>query len=444
MSPRTRKSQRRPSCPEKVNVLLIGGGGREHALAWQIKKSPRLGRLWLTHASNAGLADIGTGCPVKLDTKEIWRLSKWCDREEINLVIVGPEAPLAEGIADELSTDSRVVFGVGKEAARLESDKGWAKQLMRSAAIPTAEGKVFTNLEHAREYFNSRKEDLPVIKASGLAAGKGVIVPETAEEGLEALDQMMHHRRFGDAGETVVIEEQLTGPELSVLALVDGRNIYVLETCQDHKRAYEGDAGPNTGGMGAYCPVPDITTALMSRIEQEILVPTIDALRREEIEYRGVLYAGLMLTPAGPKVLEFNVRFGDPECQPLMMRLKGDFIEIAWATATGMLHETSIDWDHRPACCIVMASDGYPGDYPKGVVINGLKDVKALPDVNVFHAGTKRRESDIVTNGGRVLSVTALGDTLEAARDQALKACDMISFEGAHYRRDIAHRAIKR
>jgi len=425
-------------------VLLFGGGGREHALAWKIKKSPRLGKLWVTNGENP--AKIGNPCPVKPDARERGRLTEWCDKHEIDLVVIGPEAPLAEGWADDLETERRMVFGVRQDAARLESDKGWAKQLMRSAAIATAEARIYSNYEQAREYVQSR-EDVPVIKASGLAAGKGAIVPDTKEEALDALHRVMVAREFGDAGKTVVVEERLSGPEISVFAFVDGRNLYVLEPSQDHKRVFDGDEGPNTGGMGAYSPVHGVDTRLLQQIERDILVPTVDALRREEIEFRGMLYAGLMLTPAGPKVIEFNVRFGDPECQPLMMRMKADLIEVMWATAAGTLHEVSIDWDKRAACCVVMASEGYPGSYEKGRVIEGIDEAEALVDdesIKVFHAGTRmNHEGRLVTGGGRVLGVTALGETLREARDLAINACEKIHFEGAHFRRDIGRRAIE-
>jgi phosphoribosylamine--glycine ligase len=307
---------------------------------------------------------------------------------------------------------------------------------MRSSSVPTGEARIFSNYEQAVQYLQSR-EEMPVIKASGLAAGKGVILPDTLEQAVEALGRIMKQRVFGNAGETVVIEERLTGPEVSVFALVDGRNIYVLETCQDHKRLLEGDEGPNTGGMGAYSPVSWLDDHLLARIEHEVLVPTVDALVREEIEYRGVLYAGLMITPAGPKVIEFNCRFGDPECQALMTRLKSDVLPALWATAAGRLDEVEMRWDERASCIVVMAAPGYPGSCKKGLPISGLREATELEDVNVFHAGTKRADDAIVTSGGRVLGVTALGDTLTDARERALQACDLIHFDGAQLRRDI-------
>ena len=431
-----RRGRKGPPIPDTINVLLVGGGGREHALAWRIAQSPHLANLYVTHHDNPGLAALAKPCSAPIEAREQWRLIKWCDQHKIDLVVVGPEGPLAEGLADALAKESRLVFGVRKAAAQIESNKAWAKQLMRSSSVPTAEGRIFSNYEQAVQYLESR-EEMPVIKASGLAAGKGVILPETLKEAIDALGQIMKQRLFGAAGETVVIEERLSGPEVSIFALVDGRNIYVLEACQDHKRLLEGDGGPNTGGMGAYSPVAWLDDHMLARIEHEILVPTVDALVREEIEYRGVLYAGLILTPAGPKVIEFNCRFGDPECQVLMTRLKSDVLAALWATASGRLDEVELHWDDRASCIFVMAAPGYPGTCPKGLPITGLDDAAKIENVNIFHAGTKRVDGHIVTSGGRVLGVTALGDTLSEARQRALQACDLIHFEGAQLRRDI-------
>lgn len=461
--------------PSPCNVLLIGGGGREHALAWKLRQSPHMGDLWLSDATNAGLANLGKPCPVAMDMKDVFRMTRWCDASNIHLVVVGPEAPLAAGIADALQSKTRLVFGPSKDAAQLEADKAFAKQLMRTASIPTAEARIFTELESARAYVLAHEEGV-VIKASGLASGKGVIVCETQSDALEALDRMLAKREFGEAGAKVVIEEKLQGHEVSVLALVDGRTISILDPCQDHKQRDEGDSGPNTGGMGAYCPTPPqvIDRETMRIVEQQILVPTIDALRRDGIEYRGVLYAGLMLTPGGPKVLEFNCRFGDPECQPLMARLRSDLLEILWATASGGLENVEIEFDPRYAVCVVMCSAGYPGKYETGKVITGVEDAEstggaaagepggahgiseavvspagheAVPagDVIVFHAGTRLdHNGNLVTNGGRVLGVTALADDLAAARDLANAACDKIHFEGAFWRKDIGDRVLVR
>lgn len=418
------------------NVLLIGGGGREHALADAISRAPSLGALHVSHPANPGLAALGRHVDVPVDIKQIYRLEQYLDKYAIDLIVVGPEAPLAEGFADALTKPGRVVFGPVKAAARLEADKAWAKQLMRSASVPTAEARSFTSVDAARNYLSTRDEP-QVIKASGLAAGKGVIVCSTQDESLAALDRVMVDRAFGDAGQRVVIEERLSGPEVSVFALVDGETIYVLETCQDYKRLRDGGDGPNTGGMGAFSPSPLVDDALMSRIEQEILIPTIDALKREDIVYRGVLYAGLMLTHAGPKVIEFNVRFGDPECQVLMPRLESDAVQLMIATATGTLADTELSWRRGASCCVVLASEGYPDAPRTGVPITGVEDAESIEGVNVFHAGTKFERGTLLTAGGRVLNVAASGDTLEAARATAYEAASRITFPGRQMRQDI-------
>jgi phosphoribosylamine---glycine ligase len=362
--------------------------------------------------------------------------------------VVGPEGALAGGITDALQSEKRLVFGPTKAAAQLEADKAFAKQLMREASIPTAEGRTFFDADSARAYVTARPEDPFVVKATGLAAGKGAIVCDTNAEALDAIDRILVKREFGE-GHKALIEEKIQGQEVSVLALVDGRTISILDPCQDHKQLNEGDTGPNTGGMGAYCPSPVIDAKTMQIVERQILVPTVDALLRDGIEFRGVLYAGIMLTPGGPKVLEFNCRFGDPECQPLMARLKGDLIEILWAAAAGNLDHIDVDFDSRIACCVVMCSGGYPDKYETGKIITGIEDAESLSgpqgEVIVFHAGTKRdHNGNLVTNGGRVLSVTALADDLAAARDLANAACEKIHFEGAHWRRDIGDRVLVR
>ena len=439
------------SCPSPCNVLLIGGGGREHALAWKLKQSPRLGKLWLTDTTNAGLRELGTQCPVSMAVKNAFHGTRWCDANDIHLVVIGPEQPLAEGVADMLQSKTRMVFGPTKAAAQLEADKSFAKDIMRQASIPTAEGKAFTDPEAARAYVLAKPEDPPVIKASGLAAGKGAVVCDTLDEALDTIDRMLVQRQFGDASKKIIIEEKIAGQEVSVLALVDGRTIWMLDPCQDHKQVGEGDTGPNTGGMGAYCPTPPtvIDRETMLLVEQQILLPTVDALRRDSLDYRGVLYAGIMLTPGGPKVLEFNCRFGDPECQPLMMRLKSDLLEILWATAAGNLDQVDIEFDSRVAVCVVMCSAGYPGNYEKGKEITGIEDAESLSSNNgqviVFHAGTTINASGkLVSNGGRVLGVTALADDLAAARDLANAACEKIHFEGAFWRKDIGDRVLAR
>lgn len=431
-------------CPDRANVLLVGGGGREHALAWKLRQSPRLGRLWIAGGGNAALAELGDACPVELDARRPFHAQRWCEREAIDLVVIGPEAPLAAGLADALAAERRMVFGPGRAGARLEADKAWAKKLMRQAAVPTADARVFERLEVAREYFEAHEEPC-VVKASGLAAGKGVVVCDDGAAAIAAVEEMMGARTFGDAGATVVVEERLDGAEVSILALVDGRTIWLLDPAQDHKQRDEGDRGPNTGGMGAYAPTPAIDRETLRVVEREVFVPIVDAMKREGIEYRGVLYAGLMLTLAGPKVLEFNCRFGDPECQPLMRRLEGDLVEICWATAAGTLDEVEIAFDERTSCCVVMCSEGYPGRVRSGLPIEGIDEAEALGDVVVFHAGTKRDESGrVVTAGGRVLGVTAVADDLLSARNLANRACERIRFDGAFWRRDIGDRVLQR
>jgi phosphoribosylamine--glycine ligase len=428
--------------PSKVNVLLIGGGGREHALAAAISRSSKLGTLYATHMGNPGIAKLAEPVDVPVSKNELYRLAQFCDKNKIELVVIGPEDPLAEGWADALRKKSdgsqRMIFGPGAKGAQLEADKAYAKQMMKAASVPTAEGKVFTKFEQAQEFLRTRDE-LFVIKATGLAKGKGVIVPKTNEEGIAAARDMLVNRAFGDAGKSILVEEALKGTEVSVLALLDGHNILVLPPCQDHKRLRDNDEGPNTGGMGAFCPAETISDSVMHQIESEVLVPIADALRRDEIEFRGVLYAGIMLTPGGPKVLEFNVRFGDPECQPLMTRLQSDVIELLWATAAGTLDQVDVQYSPQQCVTVVLASKGYPEAPENGFPITGIEDAETIEGVSVFHAGTKLDEDgNVVTNGGRVLAVTALGDSMEQARDRAYAAIDKIHFEGMQLRRDIA------
>lgn len=430
--------------PDRVNVLLIGGGGREHAIAERVARSPRLGNLWITHPQNPGLAALGRAADVPINIRESYRLVQFCDHQRIGLVVIGPEEPLAEGFADKLRSPGRLVFGPGADGARLEADKAWAKHVLRAASIPTAEARVFSDPESAKAYLRSR-EHPPVIKAAGLCKGKGVVVPDTIDEAVEAVDRMMVQKVYGDAALEIVVEDRLKGPEVSVLALVDGRNIYVLETAQDHKRLGNGDTGPNTGGMGAFSPSPLVDDATMARIQSQVLVPTVDALKRDGIDYRGVLYAGLMLTHAGPKVLEFNCRFGDPECQALMVRLRSDLLHLMLATCRGELADAHLDWEPGASCCVVLASEGYPEKPKTGVPIRGLQEATQVEGVSIYHAGTaKVADGSIVTAGGRVLGVTAVGSDLEQARQRAYRACDLIQFAGKTYRTDIGLRATVR
>jgi phosphoribosylamine--glycine ligase len=423
-----------------MDVLLIGSGGREHALAWKLKQSKRLGRLYIA-PGNAGTAQCGQNVPTK--DNDVPALVEFAKEKKIGLAIVGPEDPLAAGVVDALEAAGVKAFGPSGGAAQLEADKAFAKQLMRSNAVSTAEARIFDRFSDAKAYIASRDESV-VVKAAGLAKGKGVYVCDDPSDGIIAAEKIMVDKIYGEAGERIVVEDKLLGEEASILAFVDGRNIYLMESSQDHKPVGDGDTGPNTGGMGAYSPAPVVTDDVLKRITREIMVPVVDALNRNGTPYRGVLYAGLMITSGGPRVLEFNVRFGDPETQPILLRLQSDLLDVCLAVCDGRLDEVHLKWDPRPAVCVVMASGGYPGDYEKGKVITGLKEAEALGDVVVFHAGTRQQDGEIVTSSGRVLGVTALGADVAAAKKRAYEAVDRITFEGAYYRRDIADKAIQR
>jgi phosphoribosylamine--glycine ligase len=370
------------------------------------------------------------------------KIAKFARQNGIGLVVVGPEDPLAAGLVDRLTEAGIKTFGPTREAAQLEADKWFAKELMRHQAVPTAEARSFTDISAAEEFVRGRTQPV-VIKAAGLAKGKGVSVCYRTADALEAIQRVMRDRVFGSAGDRVVIEELLQGPECSILAFVDRKSIYVLEPAQDHKPVDDGDTGPMTGGMGAYSPTPIVTDTVIRTIERDILVPTLDGLTREGIDYKGVLYAGLILTANGPKVLEFNCRFGDPETQPLMMRLQSDLLEAMLAVVEGRLDQIELKWDPRPALCVVASSRGYPGKYETGRPISGIDAADSIRDVKVFHSGTAMRGSTIVTDGGRVLSVCALGHTIADAQKRAYQAIEQIGFEGMHYRKDIGHQAIR-
>ncbi|HUS91823.1 MAG TPA: phosphoribosylamine--glycine ligase [Phycisphaerae bacterium] len=421
-----------------MKVLLIGSGGREHALAWKMAQSPLCDRMWAA-PGNPGVADHAECVDVSPD--DTGGLVKLAKDNAIDFVVVGPEDPLANGLTDALRKEGILCFGPSAEGARIEADKAYAKNLMRAAAVPTAEARIFTDLAVAKAYVLSREHGVAV-KAAGLAKGKGVVVCPEPYQAVKPLEEMMQQKLFGEAGETVVVEELLIGQEATVLALCDGRSIYPMEALQDHKPIGDGDTGPNTGGMGAYSPVPILDDDMMGRIEREVLVPIIDGMRRDFGRYEGVLYAGLMFTPGGPKVIEFNCRFGDPECQPLMMRLRSDLLEAMVATAEHKLDRITLDWDPRHAVCVVMSSGGYPGGYSKGFVITGIADAEALGDVKVFHAGTALKDGKLVNAGGRVLGVTALGATTAAAQKLAYQAVDRIHWKDCYCRRDIASKAI--
>lgn len=422
-----------------MNVLIIGGGGREHALAWRIRQSPRVRRVFAA-PGNAGIAELADLVPVGAD--DIAGLVRFAQEARINLTVVGPELPLTLGIVDEFERHGLRIFGPRREAARLEGSKAFTKELLRRHNIPTGYFGVFSDPDDAVRYVHEVGAPI-VVKADGLAAGKGVLLCHSLAEAEEAINEVMRTRLFGDAGERVVVEEMLVGEEVSFMAVTDGTTVLPLATSQDHKRAGDGDTGPNTGGMGAYSPAPIVTPALQTQVLREIMEPVVRALRLQGIEYRGVLYAGLMVTAAGPKVLEFNVRFGDPECQPLMLRLQTDLVEIMEACIDGRLAGHALTWDPRAAVCVVLAAGGYPGPVENGTVIRGLDAVRDQPNGVVFHAGTARRNDDIVTNGGRVLGVTALGATIREAVGHAYGMVDRIHWEGMHYRRDIACRALE-
>ena len=423
-----------------MKVLLVGSGGREHALAWKIAQSPLIKKIYCA-PGNPGIATIAE-C-VDIETKNIEGLYHFAVRQKIDLTVVGPEDPLMAGIVDKFTEGHLRIFGPNKRAAIIEGSKVFAKNLMRKHGIPTADFKIFDDLKQAKKHVTTC--DFPlIIKADGLAMGKGVFVCKTVEEANKHLDTIMKERLFGQAGNRVVIEEFLTGEEASILAITDGKTIATLSSAQDHKAVYDGDKGPNTGGMGAYSPVPFITESLQYFIEENILVPIIHAMKKEDRPYKGVIYAGLMITSAGPKVLEFNARFGDPETQVLLMRMKSDLVPVLTATINDTLEDTEIIWHEEASLCVVMASKGYPEIYEKGVPISGLDTLKSLQNIQVFHSGTAVKDETIVTNGGRVLGVASLGKDLQEAQKNVYEAIKNVSFAGAHYRKDIGAKALNR
>ena len=423
-----------------MNVLVIGSGGREHALAWKLAQSPLLTTLYCA-PGNAGTARVGTN--VALNAADHGAVTAFCRENDIGLVMIGPEQPLVDGLADDLRAADIPVVGPSARAAQLEGSKAFTKDILHSGGIPTAGYATCTDAEAARTA--AARFGFPVvIKADGLAAGKGVIICENQQAFDDALNAMFVDKTFGASGAVVVVEEFLRGEEASYIVMMDGDTVVPLASSQDHKPAYDGDQGPNTGGMGAYSPAPIVTPQLEAVIDRDILQPLTAEFKRRDLHFTGILYLGLMITDKGPSVLEFNVRFGDPETQPLMARLDSDLLDAFVKLATGNLAGVRLHWDPRPAVCVVMASGGYPGAYKKGNVIEGLAQADGLTDTVVFHAGTAKRDGDIQATGGRVLGVTAKGDTLGQAIDRAYAAVDVIHWPEVHYRTDIGHKGIRR
>ena len=417
-----------------VKILVIGGGGREHALVWKLKQSPGVDRMFCA-PGNAGTAQVAEN--VAIPATDLSVLAKFAKQNDVDLTVVGPDDPLAAGVVDLFTAEKLRVFGPTKSAARIESSKIFAKELMRAQKIPTAQAGTFCDSDKAVRYCEQLQFPV-VIKADGLALGKGVIVAPDAATARSTINSMMNEERFGEAGRRIVIEEFLRGSECSLHALVDGKNYRLLESARDHKRVFDSDKGPNTGGMGAFSPANNWNPDLQSRFEEEIMRPVLRGLLKEGITFRGLLYPGLMITSEGARVLEFNCRFGDPETQAILPRMKSDLLPLLEATIDGKIDNFAIEWEERAAATVVLASGGYPGKYETGKPVSGLEEAAKLKDVQVFHAGTRSANGEIVTAGGRVLAVTALGSAIEAARARAYEAVSAIHFEGCHYRRDIA------
>ncbi len=422
-----------------MKVLVIGSGGREHALVWKIAQSPKVSKIYCA-PGNAGISKLAQCININADNIE--KLVDFAQEEKIDLTVVGPELPLSRGIAYEFNKQRLKIFGPSKEAAEIESSKVFSKYLMKKYNIPTANYEVFQNSEKAFDYIKQQAFPL-VIKADGLAAGKGVFIVKNLVQAREAIDALMEEKKFGEAGRQVVIEEFLEGEEVSILAFCDGKTVVPMVSSQDHKKIFDNDQGPNTGGMGAYSPVPFYPDEFEERVLEEILKPTVKGLQSEGREYKGVLYAGLILTKEGPKVLEFNARFGDPETQVVLPRLKTDLLDILNAVIEGSLHKINIEWEDNTTVCVVVASGGYPGKYQKDKVISGLERLEKMKDVIVFHAGTKLQDDKVITSGGRVLGITAWDETISKAKERAYKGVREIYFEDMYYRKDIAAKAIK-
>jgi len=422
-----------------MKVLIIGSGGREHALAWKVKQSPLVTKVYCA-PGNGGISEAAECVDIKED--DIQALLQWAKQKKIDLTIVGPEAPLAAGIVDIFEKEGLKIFGPSKKAAQLEGSKVFSKEFMLRCNIPTADFKVFSDMAQAKEFIKKTKFPL-VVKADGLACGKGVIICNDKKEASQAIDLMMKERVFKEAGDKVIIEECLQGEEASILAVSDGESYVVLEPSQDHKRIFDDDLGPNTGGMGAYSPAPVIDKAMLKKIEARVIDPAIRGMRREGMPFKGVLYAGLMMVANEPYVLEFNVRFGDPETQVILPRLNNDLVEIIDASCEGRLNDYRLIWDDRACICVVMSSGGYPGAYEKGKQITGLESIKTEEAV-VFHSGTKKENGMFVTSGGRVLGVTSLDDTIEEAISKVYKSVEKIQFDRCFFRRDIGAKVLAR
>jgi len=422
-----------------MKVLVIGSGGREHTLVWKMTQSPKVSQVYCA-PGNAGISRLAQ-C-VNIDADSIEKLVGFTKKEKIDLTVVGPELPLSQGIVNEFNQQGLKIFGPSKEAAEIESSKVFSKYLLKKYHIPTANYQVFQNSEKALNYIQQQTFPL-VIKADGLAAGKGVFIVKNLLEARDALNALMEEKKFGEAGRQVIIEEFLEGEEVSILAFCDGKTVVPMVSSQDHKKIFDNDLGTNTGGMGAYSPVPFYPDEFEKRVLEEILKPTVKGLQNEGKEYKGVLYAGLILTKEGPKVLEFNARFGDPETQVILPRLKTDLIDILNAVIDSTLHKINIEWEDNAAVCVVVASGGYPEKYQKGKVINGLEKLEKMKNMIAFHAGTKFQEGRVVTSGGRVLGITAWDETISKAKEKAYKGIEEIYFEDMYYRKDIAAKAIK-
>ncbi|MFH0855916.1 MAG: phosphoribosylamine--glycine ligase [Candidatus Omnitrophota bacterium] len=424
---------------DMMRVLVIGSGGREHALAWKIAQSKLAGKVFCS-PGNAGMAQVAER--IDIHTDDIPGLLDFAGKEKIDFTVVGPETALSLGVVDEFRKAGQKIFGPDRKAARLEASKVFSKELMAKYKVPTADFKVFDNPDAAKKHIENIGGAC-VVKADGLAAGKGVVVAQTAEEAKSAVDLMMRDKVFGDAGNKIIIEECLKGQEASILVITDSKEVIALASAQDHKRVFDNDRGQNTGGMGAYSPAPAVTKELFGEILDKVVYRTIDGLVREGIDYRGVLYAGIMLAKDGPKALEFNVRFGDPETQAILPRLKSDLLEVMLAASEKKLNRLkSLQWDTRASVCVVCASRGYPGSYEKGKAISGLDKISEMAGTLVFHAGTELRDNKIVTSGGRVLGVTGLGASIQEAINNTYAAVGKVSFEGMHYRKDIGKKAL--